>query len=159
MQRAMGDEESMIHIEEARPEDAEWIAGFQVRMARESENLRLEGKTTLEGVRKIFDEPSRGFYLSAKDGDGTPVGCLLIQKEWSDWRNAEAWWFHSVYVLPAQRKRGVFREMFDRVEAMAGESGVFCLRLYVDKGNALAQDVYTRLEMGKEHYALFEKML
>ncbi len=152
-------EKSNFTIEKARPADAGWIAGFQVQMARESEDLALDPETVRRGVENIFREPARGFYLAARDPGGAPLACLLIQREWSDWRNAEVWWMHSVYTVPAWRKKGVFRKMFEYVEALARENGIAGIRLYVDQQNRWALQVYRRLGMSGDHYALFEKML
>ncbi len=147
-----------ISIGTATPTDREWIADFQVRMARESENMRLDPDTVLKGVGHLLSQPSRGFYIFAKTGTGDPVGSLLVQKEWSDWRNADVWWIHSVYIIPDYRRRGIFKKMFEAVEHLAKEQHIAGLRLYVDKTNSAAQAVYTRLNMTKEHYEMFEKM-
>ncbi|HWP49336.1 MAG TPA: GNAT family N-acetyltransferase [Candidatus Limnocylindrales bacterium] len=145
-------------IEKACPEDVKWIARFQLALAFESENLCLDLAVVTQGVQHVFENPSQGFYIVARYNSQVPVGCLLVLKEWSDWRNAEVWWLHSVYVSPDHRRRGVFTKMFEYVETLARSSGARGLRLYVDKNNKQAQAVYSRLKMSKEHYELFEKM-
>lgn len=148
-----------MRTEKASAADIEWLAQAQVAMARETENLNLAPEIVAAGVKYIFDHPDRGFYLVARNDQLTPIGCLLILKEWSDWRNGDVWWIHSVYVLPTERGQGIFQRMFDRVEAMARASGVRGLRLYVDKTNVRAQRIYEGLGMNKDHYLLYEKML
>lgn len=148
-----------MRTEKATVADIEWLAQAQVAMARETENLNLAPEIVAAGVKYIFDHPDRGFYLVARKDQLTPIGCLLILKEWSDWRNGDVWWIHSVYVLPTERGQGIFQRMFDRVEAMARASGVRGLRLYVDKSNVRAQRIYEGLGMNKDHYLLYEKML
>lgn len=148
-----------MRTEKASAADIEWLAQAQVAMARETENLNLAPEIVAAGVKYIFDHPDRGFYLVARNDPLTPIGCLLILKEWSDWRNGDVWWIHSVYVLPTERGQGIFQRMFDRVEAMARASGVRGLRLYVDKTNVRAQRIYEGLGMNKDHYLLYEKML
>jgi GNAT superfamily N-acetyltransferase len=148
-----------MRTEKATAADIEWLAQAQVAMARETENLNLAPEIVASGVKYIFDHPDRGFYLVARKDQLTPIGCLLILKEWSDWRNGDVWWIHSVYVLPTERGQGIFQRMFDRVEAMARDSGVRGLRLYVDKTNVRAQRIYEGLGMNKDHYLLYEKML
>jgi len=145
-------------IEPASVGDAEWIARAQVAMAQETEDLALDLSTVLKGVQRVIENPSMGFYIVARDADCRPIGCLLVLKEWSDWRNAEVWWIHSVYVGPEYRRRGVFSRMFAYVESLARASGIQGLRLCVDKHNTDAQAVYRSLGMTGEHYALFEKM-
>ncbi|MCU0644010.1 MAG: GNAT family N-acetyltransferase [bacterium] len=149
---------SVFEIKKALPQDIAWIAQAQVLMANETENLQLIPEEVVTGVSFIFEHPDRGFYIIAKNDETDPVGCLLILKEWSDWRNGDVWWIHSVYVASDYRKHGIFRLMFDYAEGLARKSQVRGLRLYVDKSNSNAQRVYEKLGMNKEHYELFEKM-
>ncbi len=148
---------SEFQIQKAQLVDMDWIANAQVAMAQETENLQLNQEEVVKGVSFMFANPVRGFYVIAKNQIET-VGCLMILNEWSDWRNGEVWWIHSVYVTPAFRKAGIFKKMFEYVETLARNSGVRGLRLYVDKSNVNAQKVYEKLGMNKEHYVLFEKM-
>jgi GNAT superfamily N-acetyltransferase len=150
--------ECRLVVQTACAEDAKWIAGFQVAMALETESMALDRETVREGVARIFRETHRGFYVVAREEGGEPLGCLLVLREWSDWRNADVWWMHSVYVTPSCRNRGIFRQMFHYVEERAISSGVRGLRLYVERGNHRAKAVYSRLGMGDDHYELFEKM-
>ena len=145
-------------ITNATLEDAKIIARFQVNMARESENLTLNPETVIKGVKLIFREPERGFYIVARDSHKNTVGCLLILKEWSDWRNTEVWWIHSVYVSPGHRRRGVFTKMFEYTESLARTAGTAGIRLYVDNTNKAAKKVYTNLGLSNKHYELFEKI-
>ncbi|MGD9488586.1 MAG: GNAT family N-acetyltransferase [Calditrichaceae bacterium] len=149
---------NLLRIEKAGRSEANSIAEFQKRMALETENLNLEIEIVRKGVGAIFDNPERGFYMIVKDGKDNCIGSMLVQKEWSDWRNADVWWLHSVFILPEYRGRGIFRKLFENTERMALESGVIGIRLYVDKSNLHAQQVYAGLQMTNEHYELYEKM-
>ncbi len=146
-----------LNISIAAEDDADWIATAQINMARETEGLDLDPATVGEGVRHVFEQPSPGFYIIARRGKRR-IACLLLLREWSDWRNGDVWWIHSVFVNPGQRGRGVFREMFAYVEDLARKDGARGLRLYVDRTNAIAQAVYEKLGMNCEHYDLFEKL-
>jgi len=137
--------------------DAGTIARFQAAMARETEDFELDPPTVERGVLRVFESPERGFYVVARNA-GDVVGCLLVLKEWSDWRDADVWWIHSLYVLPEHRRRGVFRKMLGYVESLAAESGAAGIRLYVERKNAAAKAVYAALGLTNEHYELFEKM-
>ena len=145
-----------IHVRHARRGDAATIAEFQLRMARESEGLALDPETVRRGVQAVFDDPAKGRYWAAEE-EGRVVGCLLTVPEWSDWRNATVLWIHSLYVVPEARRRGVFRALFLTLKAMVeGSPELAGLRLYVDKANAVAQEVYESLGMTAEHYDLYE---
>jgi GNAT superfamily N-acetyltransferase len=79
--------------------------------------------------------------------------------EWSDWRNGEVWWIHSVFIEPAYRGKGVFSKFYAYVKALVEtDPKVRGLRLYVDKTNKSAQAIYGKLGMNGEHYNMFEWM-
>jgi ribosomal protein S18 acetylase RimI-like enzyme len=145
-------------VRPARPEDAPAIAGFQVLMARETEGLELDPETVRLGVGAVFTDPTRGEYTVA-EVDGRIIGCLLVTFEWSDWRNGTVLWIQSLYVIAEMRGRGVYRALWEHLQArVQGSPGLRGIRLYVDKRNTAAQRVYERLGMTREHYELFEWM-
>lgn len=145
-----------LHYRGARRDDASTIIEFQEAMARETEDVALEHDVITRGVHAVFDDPSRGRYFVA-DADGRVVASLLVTYEWSDWRNGVIWWIQSVYVRPEFRKQGIYRDLYAHVKEAAGTS-VKGIRLYVDRRNTSAQDVYRRLGMDGDHYLVFEWM-
>ena len=84
------------------------------------------------------------------------IGSLLITYEWSDWRNSFVWWIQSVYILPAHRRKGVFKDLYLHVRETALQNGVAGLRLYVETENMTAQKTYTAMGMNSDHYKMFE---
>ncbi len=137
--------------------DADTIADFQIKMALETENLKLDPETVGKGVLAVFDSPEKGKYFVAED-NGNVIACLLTIPEWSDWRNGTVLWIHSVYVLPEYRSQGVFKMLYQYLVDIVNnpESELRGLRLYVDKTNEKAQKVYEKLGMSAEHYHLYE---
>lgn len=128
-------------------------------MARETEAKHLDPNRVRAGVAAVFSEAERGRYLLAAR-DGTVVAALLLTKEWSDWRNGWYWWIQSVYVVPAARRSGVFRALYEHVIHEACErEDVRAIRLYVEEGNASAQKVYEDLGMDRRTYQFFERDL
>ncbi len=145
-----------MKIRKAIADDIPLIAEFQQKMAYETEELTLDEKVLLDGVGNVIRDPSKGFYLLAEDGD-LVVGSMLLTPEWSDWRNSLFLWIQSLYVIPAYRKRGVFRTMYEHVRSLVEASAEYAgLKLYVDKDNTPAQAVYRRVGMKDSHYNLFE---
>jgi ribosomal protein S18 acetylase RimI-like enzyme len=139
--------------------DIDIIADFQVKMAFETENgLKLDPSTVNKGVSAVMDDPSKGKYWLA-EVDGKVAGCLLTIPEWSDWRNGTVLWIHSVYVPEEFRKMGVYKALYNHLKDMVQTSNEYRgLRLYVDKTNSRAQEVYEKLGMNGEHYHLYEWM-
>jgi len=138
--------------------DIQVIADYQIKMALETENMKLDPATVELGVSAIFDDPAKGKYWLA-ELNGNVIGCLLTIPEWSDWRNGTVLWIHSVYVHPDHRQNGVYRSLYGHLKKMVQDSKEFRgLRLYVDKTNMRAQKVYEALGMSGEHYHLYEWM-
>ena len=148
----------MVNVRPAVLEDHAMIAEFQQQMASETENVTLDADVLSEGVRAVLLDPIKGEYFIA-ELEGEPVGCLLTVREWSDWRNGEVIWIHSLYVIEEARRKGVFKQLYvylrHRVESDAEIKG---LRLYVHKDNTLAQSAYASLGMDGDHYRMFEWM-
>ena len=144
-------------IRPATAEDLETIVRFNIEMALESENLRLEPEKVRQGVRKSISEPSVGRYYLAHLGDDV-LGQIRVTLEWSDWNNAQYWWIQNVYVVPSARRRGVYRALHHHIKKLAGQAGACGLQLYVDAQNVAAQAVYANLNMTQSHYLIFEQM-
>jgi ribosomal protein S18 acetylase RimI-like enzyme len=147
---------SSIAVGRAATEDVAAIAQFNIAMAAETEDLALDPQTVHAGVAAVVSDDRRGFYLVARS-DGKAVGSLMITYEWSDWRNGNLWWIQSVYVMPSARKQGIFRLLYDNVISLAKQDGDAAgVRLYVEKDNRGAQEVYRKLGMSETSYRVFE---
>jgi len=143
---------------DALPSDRDVIVDFQIAMARETEEVALDREICTRGVAAVFADPSLGRYFVA-EGDGRVVASLLITNEWSDWRAGMVWWIQSVYVVPEMRGRRVYGGLYEHVKSLvAADEAIRGIRLYVDRRNTSAQQVYTRLGMNGEHYQVFEWM-
>lgn len=147
----------MILIRKAKFSDSSSIIDFQLKMARETENINLVPEIVTKGVDAVFSDESKGQYYVA-ELEGRVVASLLITYEWSDWRNCSVWWFQSVYVVPEFRRQGVFRKMYNHIRNLAEKQDIAGLRLYVETKNSRAQKTYEALGMSSEHYSFYEWM-
>lgn len=130
---------------------------FNQAMAMETEGKRLEPELISCGVKAVFSDERKGFYVAAENESGEVVGGLMVTFEWSDWRNAWFWWIQSVYILPEARGKKIYSRLYDFVKEKAKAQGGVCgFRLYVEKENENAQKVYERLGMDKTDYLMFE---
>lgn len=139
-------------------EDIQAIAQFQVDMALESEGTVLDIQTVLPGVTAAMNDPQKGTYIVAR-ADGEAISSLMLTREWSDWTNRWYWWIQSVYVKPEYRGKGAYRAMYAKIKEMAKEQGVTQIRLYVDKTNYRAQQVYKKVGMDECHYLMYEEVI
>lgn len=144
-------------IRPAAAADVAHLVEFNRAMAAESEDKGLDTQVLERGVRYLIDHPAEGFYLIAERA-GVPVGTLMVTYEWSDWRNGRFWWIQSVYVVPAERRRGVYRALHAHVRERARQDPQACgLRLYVERDNVGAMATYRALGMSETRYRLYEE--
>ncbi len=146
---------SPITIRRAEPADATHFVHFNQAMAWETESLKLDEDKIRAGVDGLFAKPQFGFYVVA-EFEGKVAGGLMITYEWSDWRNKVYWWIQSVYVLPEFRGQGIYRGLYEGVKQLGRESDCCGFRLYVERSNQIAQEVYKKLGMDESHYLMFE---
>lgn len=148
-----------MNIRTARLDDVPVITDYNLRLAKETENLELDLPTVTAGVKALVSEASRGTYYVA-EAEGKVMGQLCITYEWSDWRNGNIWWFQSVYVQQEFRGQGVFTALFEHIESLARANPEVCgLRLYMEQENHRARRAYGKLGMEQTHYQVFEKLL
>jgi ribosomal protein S18 acetylase RimI-like enzyme len=145
-----------LTIRRATLADADVLVAFNAALAWETERKGLDEGALRTGVRAVFADPAKGFYTVAEDG-GEVVGQVMVTFEWSDWRDGWYWWVQSVYVRADPRRGGVFRALFDHLQAQAmADPTVIGLRLYVEGDNVVAQRTYSALGMDDAGYRIFE---
>lgn len=148
----------MTFVEKAVAHDIDTLIDFQQKLAFETEGVKLDSEELRKGIMTLLDDPTRGVYYVVRDGSSI-VGCHLITYEWSDWRNGTILWLQSVYVRDSHRRKGIFKLMYDHlVTTIMYDDKLKGLRLYVDKSNERAIDVYRSIGMNGEHYTVFEWM-
>jgi ribosomal protein S18 acetylase RimI-like enzyme len=143
-------------IRDATPNDISTLIDFQLRMALETEKLSLDIATVTQGAEQVFSDPSKGKYFVAEQ-NGQVIGCLMTTFEWSEWRNGNVLWIQSVYIDKEFRGQGVYTELYKHVKELVNSNpGLKGIRLYVDKKNKEAQQVYQKLGMNGDHYLVYE---
>src|SRR2546427_5462667 len=109
-------------VRPARMEDVEALVTFSAAMALETEGRRLDMDRLRRGTQRVFDSPTRGFYVVAElPQESSPgvIGQLLVTYEWSDWRDATFLWVPNPYVQPDWRRPGVYRRMHEEIRQEA----------------------------------------
>jgi len=148
-----------VKILDALPKDSATLVDFNIRMARETEDMLLDPGIVTHGVKAVLEDRKNGFYLIA-EVDGEVVGSLMVTTEWSDWRNGAFWWVQSVYVEPGFRRHGVFRALYEELKGRSKSADQVCgCRLYVERDNNTAQATYIQLGLEETKYKVFEEIL
>lgn len=146
-----------VFIQEASPNDATFIAALQIKMAKETEDFDLRSEVVNQGVEALLQDAHKGIYYKFITASDEIVGCVLITKEWSDWRNGNILWIQSLYLDSKFRGKGIFSEVyrFFQNQVITSED-LRGIRLYVDKSNQSAVAVYQAIGMNNQHYEMFE---
>ncbi len=144
-------------IRTATENDADALVDFNQAMAMETEGKTLDRNTLTKGVRAVFGDPGKGFYVVAEQ-DGQIVGGLMVTYEWSDWRNGWFWWIQSVYIRPEARGKRIYSKLYGFVREKAEKENICGFRLYVESDNRHAQQVYEKLGMEETYYLLYEEI-
>ncbi len=147
-----------LNIRPAHTGDLIFLVNAQMAMAKETEDKSLNQQTLIKGIKHLMNNPELGEYIVAELGSKS-IACLLNLNEWSDWRNGNVIWIHSLYVAPEFRKKGVFNRLYEYVKNKVDQDPSFMgIRLYVDQTNAAAQEAYKKMGMDGEHYKVYEWM-
>ncbi len=147
-----------FQIRTANDADLDLLIEFQIKMAMETEGQELASQTLQKGVSHLLGNAEIGYYLVATHKEEV-IASTLVLKEWSDWRNGNVLWVHSVYVLPEYRGKGVFKQIYAHIkDQVLKDESLMGIRLYVDKTNTAAQSVYKAIGMDGDHYKMFEWM-
>lgn len=146
----------IINTRVATDADVETLFDFQLAMAHESEDIQLDTLKLRAGLGAVLTKPELGTYYVAQS-ESEVVGCLLVTREWSEWRNGHVWWIQSVYVPTAHRRRGIYRQMYSYLQTLAAaDPQVVGIRLYVETKNLSARKVYQSLGMNEDRYLVCE---
>ena len=148
-------DELLIRI--AGDRDIEALAKFNMALAWETEQKKLDAAVVARGLQALLENPQYGFYTVAEVA-GQVVGCIMITYEWSDWRCGLFWWIQSVYVDSEFRRRGVFRKLYEFLKEKASHEPNVCgFRLYVEHSNLAGQSTYTGVGMKETSYKFYEE--
>jgi RimJ/RimL family protein N-acetyltransferase len=146
-----------LYIQPCQTNNAEDIARLQTKMAKETEDYDLDATTVLEGVKALIADPNKGTYYKIINEDEQILGCILITKEWSDWRNGYVLWIQSLFLETELRSKGLFSLIYKFFQKQVkDQDNLKGIRLYVDKTNLRAVKVYEAIGMSNEHYEMFE---
>lgn len=144
-------------VRDAEDRDLETLAKFNIALAWETEQKRLELPVVTRGLQTLLSNPRHGFYTVAEIA-GEVAGCIMVTYEWSDWRCGLFWWVQSVYVKPEFRRQGVFRRLYESLKEKASrEQNVCGFRLYVEHSNHTGQHTYAGVGMKETSYKFYEE--
>jgi GNAT superfamily N-acetyltransferase len=96
----------------------------------------------VDGV--LAADAGRGAFLIARDGEGRAVGVAYLAFTWSIEHGGHTGWLEELYVLPAERERGIGTQLLHAVIAAARELKCAAIDLEVEETHARAARLYAR---------------
>lgn len=145
-------------VRRATVEDAIVLAKFNCAIARETESKELDADVVLRGVQRGLQHTEEVVYYVAETSSQV-IGCLMLTREWSDWRDGWLIWVQSVYVENEFRGQGVFKGILAfALQDIRKNPDVVGVRLYVEENNERAQSVYLQTGFSDPHYKVLEQI-
>ncbi len=143
-------------IRKAEQKDLPVLSAFNNALALETEHRALDMQKLTKSMQAILDDERKGVYWLACDGDKV-VGQIMYVLEWSTWRNANFMWLTDLYVLPAYRRKGVFKRLYRyAMDFYQARADIIGLRFYVDKSNTAVVPLYKKIGWKESNYNLWE---
>lgn len=149
---------SSFSVRIATRDDASSIAEFNVIFAKKNENRQLSLPVTAAGVRRVFDTFNHGLYLVA-ERDNVIIAVTMVTREWSDWNNGFFYCIQDIFVLEEDADKVIHDALLNKVRALAKEHEDVCgIRLYVHKDDMETQEHYTKLNLVKTNYRIYDEV-
>ncbi len=106
--------------------------------------------------RTLIDDPGEGAQLLARDADGRPIGFATVFWTWQTLDAARIGILNDLYVVPAERGRGVGRRLLEACRGLARKRGIGKLAWETAPGNETAQRLYDSLGARRETWITYE---
>lgn len=145
-----------VIIKQASLEHLDTIVNFNLALALETENRKLDVNILRQSIHSILTDPKKGVYILAYIGEEI-VGQIMYTYEWSTWRNANFMWLTDLYICPEHRKKGIFKHLSDYVmDLYHKDPHAVGLRFCVDKENTSVIPLYQKAGWKEGNYNLWE---
>ena len=153
-------------IRSATLTDCDFIVTSQLQCIKETTGKDGSKDLVTKGVSMVLNTQSwdRGKYFIVENRQtNEPIGCFLIQRQWSDWNNLYYVLFESLYLQEEYRGMGVIQEIFYRFELMFLERHFTehrqhaAFKITVLCSNTRMMHVLEKEGYRKSEYIVFEK--
>lgn len=147
-----------IQVRRATKEEVTFLAENTAKIAWETEQKVCDTQQTIKFTLPGFDYPdSTSFWIASINGEDAGSMCNTI--EYNVAKNSSYTWFQSVYIRAEHRGKKIFTEMFQKSLEEAKKAGHIGLKLYVERNNDRARNIYQHLGMKFPKCEIFESDL
>jgi GNAT superfamily N-acetyltransferase len=106
-------------------------------------DIDIDAPRLAAAIAGVFERTDRGALLIA-ESRGAPVGVAYLSYIWSIELGGLSVWLDELYVVPAERGRGIGKKMLDRVCEKARAEGCAGVDLEVESTHERAARLYER---------------
>ena len=124
----------------------EFFIKMIIDMAQETENKKLDKDLISKSIQELILTPDFGFYQISRL-DLSICGMNMVTYEYNIELGKKIIWLQSVFVVKEARSKGVFRGLLRKLEDLAlSDKNTYhnSLKLYMDKDNKVAQQIYLK---------------
>jgi len=138
-------DENRVIIRRAQPDDAVRIVALMAVVVGERKYSAIDRAWSVDDQRRYLESlSSREAIHVAVDDAGTIVGLQILDR-WSTLDSMCHVGQLGTFLLPAWRRKGVGRQLWDATLAFARAAGYLKIAIYVRASNSDAQAFYQRL--------------
>ncbi|MGE7979602.1 N-acetyltransferase family protein [Psychrobacillus sp. NPDC093200] len=142
-------------ITQATKEEVEYIISHAVSSTYDATQMEISEEKAVAMLQGVLDKG--GFYLIAKEEDGTITGWILLGKNTDYFTDQTYGFIYEIYVLPEHRGKGLSKLLINEGNAYWKSQGYDEVRLNVFASN-FAKEIYKKMGFEEVNFIMKAKL-
>lgn len=142
-------------ITQATKEEVEFILSHAVSSTYDATQMEISEEKAVAMLQGVLDKG--GFYLIAKEEDGTITGWILLGKNTDYFTDQTYGFIYEIYVLPEHRGKGLSKLLINEGNAYWKSQGFDEVRLNVFASN-FAKEIYRKMGFEEVNFIMKAKL-
>lgn len=142
-------------ITQATKEEVEFILSHAVSSTYDATQMEISEEKAVAMLQGVLDKG--GFYLIAKEEDGTITGWILLGKNTDYFTDQTYGFIYEIYVLPEHRGKGLSKLLINEGNAYWKSQGYDEVRLNVFASN-FAKEIYKKMGFEEVNFIMKAKL-
>lgn len=142
-------------ITQATKEEVEYILSHAVSSTYDATQIEISEEKAVAMLQGVLDKG--GFYLIAKEEDGTITGWILLGKNTDYFTDQTYGFIYEIYVLPEHRGKGLSKLLINEGNAYWKSQGFDEVRLNVFASN-FAKEIYRKMGFEEVNFIMKVKL-
>lgn len=142
-------------ITQATKEEIEFILSHAISSTYDATQMEISEEKAVAMLQGVLDKG--GFYLIAKEEDGTITGWILLGKNTDYFTDQTYGFIYEIYVLPEHRGKGLSKLLINEGNAYWKSQGYDEVRLNVFASN-FAKEIYKKMGFEEVNFIMKAKL-